>query len=126
MTSPTHELYANLVTVRLGSGGQQTVVSGTVAHDGAHIVSIDGYWVDVPPSEGYLLLCENEDRPGMIGTVGTLMGEFGVNISYMNVGRHEKSGVALMVLALDEQLTVEQLERVVAIDGIQSVRLAQL
>ena len=68
-----------------------------MAHDGPHIVSIDEFWVDVPPSEGYLLLCENSDRPGMVGAVGTLMGEFGVNISYMNVGRHEKSGIALMV-----------------------------
>ncbi len=126
VTSPSHELYANLVTVRLGSGDQQTAVSGTIAHDGAHIVSIDGYWVDVPPSEGYVLLCENEDRPGMIGTVGTLMGEFGVNISYMNVGRHEKSGVALMVLALDDPLTAEQLDSVRAVEGIQAARLAQL
>ena len=70
---------------------------GTIAPDGPHIVSIDEVWVDVPPSEGYLLLVENRDRPGMIGAVGTLMGEFGVNISYMNVGRHEKSGNALMV-----------------------------
>ena len=62
----------------------------------------------------------------MIGTVGTLMGEFGVNISYMNVGRHEKSGVALMVLALDEHLAPEQLDRVREVDGIQSARLAQL
>ncbi|MCI0843096.1 MAG: ACT domain-containing protein, partial [Chloroflexi bacterium] len=126
VTSPSHELYANLITVRLGSGDRQTVVAGTVAHDGAHIVSIDGYWVDVPPSEGFLLLCENEDRPGMIGTVGTLIGELGVNISYMNVGRHEKSGVALMVLALDEHLAPDQLDRVRDVDGIQSARLAQL
>ena len=126
VTSPSHEIYANLITVRLGSGDRQTVVSGTIAHDGAHIVSVDGYWVDVPPSEGYLLLCENEDRPGMIGAVGMLMGEFGVNISYMNVGRHEKSGVALMVLALDEQLTPEQLDRVSEVEGIQATRLAQL
>ena len=72
------------------------------------------------------MLCENEDRPGMIGAVGMLMGEFGVNISYMNVGRHEKSGVALMVLALDEQLTPEQLDRVSEVEGIQATRLAQL
>src|SRR5206468_3261131 len=81
-------------------------------HDGPHIVSIDGFWVDVPPSEGYLLLVENKDRPGMVGAVGTLMGEYRVNISFMNVGRHEKRGTALMVLALDETLTPEQIARV--------------
>jgi D-3-phosphoglycerate dehydrogenase len=126
VTSPSHDIYANVITVTLGSGKETTRVSGTVAHDGAHIISIDGYWVDVPPSEGYLLLCENKDRPGMIGAVGTLMGEMGVNISYMNVGRHEKSGVALMVLALDDPLDADQLERVSNVEGIISARLAQL
>lgn len=125
-TSPSHDIYANVITVTLGKGADQTIVAGTVAHDGAHIVSIDGYWVDVPPSEGYLLLCENRDRPGMVGAVGTLMGELGVNISYMNVGRHEKSGVALMVLALDDPLDPDQLDRVRQVEGIMSVRLAQI
>jgi len=62
----------------------------------------------------------------MVGAVGTLMGEFGVNISYMNVGRHEKRGVALMVLALDDTLAPEQIERVKQIAGILSVKLARL
>ncbi len=123
---PSHEIYANLITVRLLSSGGETRVSGTVAHDGPHIVSVDGFWVDVPPSEGYLLLCENKDRPGMVGSVGTLMGEFGVNISFMNVGRHEKRGVALMVLALDDTLTPEQISRVKEIPGILGVKLARL
>jgi len=123
---PSHEIYANLITVRLLSSGGETRVSGTVAHDGPHIVSIDDFWVDVPPSEGYLLLCENKDRPGMVGSVGTLMGEWGVNISFMNVGRHKKRGVALMVLALDDTLTPEQIARVKEIPGILGVKLARL
>ena len=126
LRSPSHEIYANLVTVRVRSSAGETKVSGTVAHDGPHVVSIDDYWVDVPPGEGYLLLCENRDRPGMVGAVGTLMGEFGVNISFMNVGRHEKRGVALMVLALDETLTPEQIARVKEIPDILGVRLARL
>jgi D-3-phosphoglycerate dehydrogenase / 2-oxoglutarate reductase len=123
---PTHEIYSNLVTVRLKSKEVETSVAGTVAHDGPHIVSIDDFWVDIPPSEGYLLLCENKDRPGMIGAVGTLMGKFGVNISFMNVGRHEKSGIALMVLALDDTLSPEQIGRVKEIPGILGVKLARL
>jgi D-3-phosphoglycerate dehydrogenase len=123
---PSHEIYANLITVRIGSRGGGAEVSGTLAHDGPHIVSIDGFWVDVPPSEGYLLLVENKDRPGMVGAVGTLMGEFGVNISFMNVGRHEKRGTALMVLALDDTLTAEQTARVKAIPDILGVKLARL
>jgi len=123
---PTHELYANLITVRCPSSEGETEISGTLAHDGPHIVSIDDFWVDVPPSEGYLMLCENSDRPGMIGAVGTLLGEFKVNVSFMNVGRHEKRGDALMVLALDETLDAEQIERVREISGILNVKLARL
>lgn len=124
--SPSHEIYSNLVTVRLRGSEGRTEIAGTIAPDGPHIVSIDEVWVDVPPSEGYLLLCENRDRPGMVGAVGTLMGEFGVNISYMNVGRHEKSGNALMALALDDTITPEQIARVREISGIIGVRLARL
>ncbi|TMB68941.1 MAG: phosphoglycerate dehydrogenase [Chloroflexi bacterium] len=123
---PSHELYANLVKVRIGSKAGGAEVAGTLAHDGPHIVSIDGFWVDVPPSEGYLLLVENKDRPGMVGAVGTLMGEYRVNISFMNVGRHEKRGTALMVLALDETLTPEQIARVKEIPDILGVKLARL
>lgn len=124
--SASHDMYANLITVRLRGGGHDTVVAGTTTHDGPHIVDIDDFWVDVPPSEGYLLLCENYDRPGMVGAVGTLMGQWGVNISFMNVGRHEKSGTALMVLALDDALTAEQIEKVREVPGIIGVRQARL
>lgn len=124
--SASHEIYSNVVTVTVEGSGGSAWVSGTAAHDGPHLVGVDDFWVDVPPSEGYLLLCENKDRPGMIGAVGTLMGEFGVNISFMNVGRHEKRGVALMVLALDDQLAPDQIERVKEIPGILGVKLAQL
>jgi D-3-phosphoglycerate dehydrogenase len=124
--SPTHEIYSNVITVHVQGSEGEAVASGTAAQDGPHIVSVDGFWVDVPPGEGYLLLCENKDRPGMIGAVGTLMGEFGVNISFMNVGRHEKRGVALMVLALDDQLSPEQIERVKQIPDIFAVKLARI
>lgn len=124
--SPSHEIYSSLITVRLTTSGGETKVSGTLAHDGPHIVSIDDFWVDVPPGDGYLLVCENRDRPGMIGAVGTLLGGFDVNISFMNVGRHEKRGTALMVLTLDEALTSEQLNEVRKVSGILSAKLLRL
>ena len=123
---PSHELYANLITVAIETTAGETKVSGTLAHDGPHIVLIDGFWVDVPPGEGYLLVCENRDRPGMIGAVGTLLGQFDVNISFMNVGRHEKRGTALMVLTLDAPMTSEQLDEVRELPDIISAKVVRL
>ncbi len=123
---PSHELYANLITVRIPTSAGETMVSGTAAPDGPHIVRIDDFWVDIPPGEGYLLACENRDRPGMIGALGTLLGGFGVNVNFMNVGRHEKRGTALMVLTLGETLTPEQLAQVRQIPDIFGAKLARL
>jgi D-3-phosphoglycerate dehydrogenase len=123
---PSHEIYSNLVGVRLATSAGETAVSVILAHNGPHIVLVNDYWVDIPPSEGYLLVCENQDRPGMIGAIGTLLGDFNVNVSFMNVGRHERRVSALMVLALDEALTSEQLKKVKEIPGISSARLVRL
>lgn len=124
--SPSHEIYANLVSVRVRASGGETAVSATLAHDGPHIVLINDFWVDVPPSEGYLLICENEDRPGMIGALGMALGSFDVNVNFMNVGRHVHRGRALMVLSLDEALTPEQLAKLREIPDIFSARLVRL
>ncbi len=123
---PSHDLYNDLITVHIKTSAARFTVSGTQAHDGPHIVAIDEFTVDVPPGEGYLLLCDNRDQPGMIGAVGTLVGSFDVNISFMNVGRQERRGHALMVLTLDEALTPEQLDQVRKIPNIYSVKLVRL
>ena len=123
---PSHDIYSNLITVRLTTSAGQTTVSGTLAHDGPHIVLVNDYWVDIPPSEGYLLVCENRDRPGMIGAIGTMLGGFDVNVSFMNVGRHTARGHALMVLMLDEALNAEQLKKLQQIPDIYAVKLARL
>ena len=59
---------------------------------------IDGHTFDVPPAE-HMLMVTNDDRPGVIGTVGTLLGDAGVNIADMDVGRAEEAGTAVMLIA---------------------------
>jgi D-3-phosphoglycerate dehydrogenase len=75
-------------------------VSGAiVGRRGAQrIVEIDEHTFDVPPAP-YMLMVTNDDRPGVIGTVGTLLGDAGVNIDDMDVGRTSEPGTAVMLIA---------------------------
>ncbi|MCA9826483.1 MAG: ACT domain-containing protein, partial [Dehalococcoidia bacterium] len=83
--------------------------------------------VDLVPEPGtFLLICDNDDRPGMIGRLGTVLGSFDINISSMQVGRTEKRGRALMILGLDESPDDEQLSQIEAIDGIYNIRIVRL
>jgi D-3-phosphoglycerate dehydrogenase len=116
----------NLLGVRLATSAGATEVVATVEHGEPHIAYLDGMRVDVSPSDEYLLLLDNQDIPGMIGQVGTMMKEFDINISSMKVGRRQARGRALMVLGLDEAPTDEQVRRVESIPNIFSARLVRL
>lgn len=124
-TPSAHDVYTNLLSVRLLTSAGTTTVTGTMAYDGPHIVRINDFWVDLPPGDGYLLLCENLDRPGMIGKVGTILGEADININAMRVGG-DKRGRALMVLGLDEPVPPDVLRRINDVPDIYSVRLVRL
>ena len=123
----SHEVFVNLVHVKVGTSESEVTVGGTVEHGVPHIVLLNGLDVDiVPEGDAFLLACDNEDRPGMIGKVGTLLGGFDINIRSMQVGRRGRRERALMLIGIDEQPTEEQLEQVEAIDGIHNVRLVRL
>src|SRR5207247_9145601 len=62
--------------------------------------------------EGHILVLSYEDRPGMVGKIGPILGRQNVNIASMHVGRREKRGRAIVVLILDEDLVPEQLREV--------------
>jgi D-3-phosphoglycerate dehydrogenase len=116
----------NQITVRILTRSGSTEVAGTVIHGEPRLVVIDGLRVDVSPRDRFLLLCDNEDRPGRVGAVGHMLGDFDINISSMTVGRRAVRGRALMVLGLDEAPTAEQLRQIEAIPDIYSARLVRL
>ena len=88
--------YVNLVTI---TGGGHSI-SGTLVgrHSDQRITSVDDHSFDVPPAE-QMLMVKNDDRPGVIGTVGTLLGNAGINIADMDVGRAATPGTAVMLIA---------------------------
>jgi D-3-phosphoglycerate dehydrogenase len=110
--------YVNLITIRSG----EHAVAGTLfgLQDEARLVMIDDHAVDIPPAR-HMVVVRNDDRPGMIGMVGSLLGEVGVNISDMDVGRSPSGAAALMVISTDQPVPDEVLDRLRRAPGIMRV-----
>ncbi|MEV0607116.1 phosphoglycerate dehydrogenase [Polymorphospora rubra] len=103
----------NLVTVRGALPDGRTVsVSGTVVTSGTRevikLTEVDGFDLELG-AEGILLFLRYVDRPGVVGTIGSILGEAGVNIAAMQVARREAGGEALMTLTVDSAVGVELL-----------------
>lgn len=114
--------FTNLVTVSLKTKVEERWLSGTMlAGFGERIVRVGPYPVDIAP-EGYLLFVSHNDKPGIIGRVGTLLGNNDVNIATMQVGRTDIGGSAIMVLTIDKPAPKEVLEQLAALPEIKRVR----
>ncbi len=99
--------YVNLLTISGGGHSISGTLSGTRSEQ--RIVNIDDTPFDVPPAD-HMVVVTNDDRPGVIGTVGTLLGNAGVNIADMDVSRVEGSGTAAMLIAPTAMVPDEILE----------------
>jgi len=124
---PEHDVFTNLVHLRVGTTEETVSVGGTLHHDGMpNIVSINGLDIDfVPEPQSSLIVLDNDDRPGMIGRIGSLLGQRDINISAMQVGRRERRGRALMLVAVDESPSDDDLAAMEAIEGIYNVRVVR-
>lgn len=122
----SHEVFNNLIHLKLVTSDEELTVGGTVQGGRAHIVMLKDLDIDLVPEPGtFLLACDNEDRPGMIGRVGTLLGQIDINIQSMQVGRRGRRGRALMLIAVDEAPGDDQIAKIEAIDGIHGVKLVR-
>jgi D-3-phosphoglycerate dehydrogenase len=83
------------------------------------------FLTDFTPEE-HMLVITYADKPGLIGRIGTILGEAGINIGFMNLGRLAKAGVAMVVLSLDtpaDEKTLERLEAAVDAHFIKAVHM---
>jgi len=101
-----------------GSNGNHTVTGAVFAEGELRITTIDEFPVNVAPSR-HMLFTRHRDMPGIIGQLGSLLGEHNVNIASMQVGRRIVRGDAVMVLSLDDPIPPSLLASVHAINGIQ-------
>ena len=121
------ENYANLLTVELDSSAGKTIVAGSSIRGRVHLTQVNDFWLEIEPSENYMLFTEHKDRPGMIGVVGTIIGNTSVNISQMQVSRGvQRGGRAMMVLCLDESLSEECHQQILAIPDMYKAPIVKL
>ena len=120
---PTAGDFTNLVTVAVTG----EAVSGTVIgrDNRPWLVGVHPYQVEIE-LDAHMIVMLNDDRPGMIGRVGTLLGEEGANIANMNVSRNVRGEAAVMVLSVDTPPEARVLDRLRGEQGIHSVRLVSL
>ncbi|MDQ4132157.1 MAG: phosphoglycerate dehydrogenase [Actinomycetota bacterium] len=116
-TSAAHD-YVNLVVLR---GGEHSL-AGTLfgLRDEARLVMVDEHTVDIPPAR-HMLVVRNENRPGLIGLVGQTLGQAGVNISDMDMGRSPEGEAALMVISTDQPVPSEVIRQLRQSAGILHV-----
>lgn len=113
----------------IGSLGEQSL-SGTIFGFGeqkreGRITEIDGFHIEALP-QGHMLVMHNRDMPGVIGRVGTLLGDRGVNISRFHLGRRERGGDAMAVIEIDANIEPDALASLRALPGILRVREIEL
>ncbi|MFN3598786.1 MAG: phosphoglycerate dehydrogenase [Aquificaceae bacterium] len=110
LTSEESEDYKHYIKVVARGDGTEKVIAGSLLEGHIpKIFQIDSYRVDVEP-EGIMLVFENRDVPGVIGRIGTILGNAGVNIAGFRLGREKKGGIALGILNLDDPVPEDVLE----------------
>ena len=123
----TCENYANMIAVEVQTTSGVTLVAGTSLRGKTYLVRVDDYWLEIEPVGNYMLFTEHKDRPGMIGAVGTIIGNAGINISQMQVSlgiRH--GGKAMMAICLGEDLQAECFQRIQVIPDMYRALVVKL
>ena len=124
-TSSASLNFANLVVLRLKTAESELQVAGTVFGGGhLRLVDVDGVEVDTIP-QGNVLLVRNDDTPGTVGRVGSLLGGKGINIARMGLGRKSGSG-AIMLIEVDSDVPAGLTGELERLPGIREARFLRL
>jgi D-3-phosphoglycerate dehydrogenase len=120
------EGYSSLIRLTaIGSEGEHLVCGALFGEEDFRIVRVDDYNVEAVP-RGHILVLYNEDRPGMVGFIGQLLGQAGINIAMMNLTRQKVNGKAVSLVNIDSPIPEAQLEELRAHPHILAVRQIDL
>lgn len=118
------------IRTEINAGGSRQTLAGTLFGYGGQaregrITEIDGFHLEATP-HGHMLVMRNRDVPGVIGSVGTILGQGGVNISRFHLGRHEPGGDAMAVIEVDAPASKETLQSLRSLDQVISAQPIEL
>ncbi|MGB9808614.1 MAG: phosphoglycerate dehydrogenase [Caldanaerobacter sp.] len=110
--------YSSLVILKItDTNGKRTQFAGTTYGEELRIVEYMGHKVNFEPTE-YMLFVKNKDVPGVIGHIGNVLGDFGINISTMQVSPNKNDGTALMLVSTDKEIPEEAVESLNKLNSI--------
>jgi D-3-phosphoglycerate dehydrogenase len=116
-------VYSNMVTVTIGSGKESIAVRGTVFAKTPRLIGIDNYCFEIPMDTD-LLFARYKDIPGVIGSVGKILGENGINIGQMTVGRDK--GMAIMLMGVDHEVPAALIKKISDATGFDETKYIDL
>ena len=117
-----HSAYATLVEVVVEYGNSSFIISGTVfGKDRPRIVRFNNIYPELKPF-GVVLIVQNRDKPGVVGRIGSYLGQKNVNISHIQLGLDEASGLATAFYNIDSDVSEDVLKGLQALEGIVTVR----
>jgi D-3-phosphoglycerate dehydrogenase len=121
------EPWASLVELSVGpaDGTPLLTLAGSTAHGRPHLAELDGFAIDAELA-GLMLVTRHHDRPGIVGAVGTILAEAGINISSLELSRLSERGEAMMFVSVDDPLDASVMGRISAADGIVDARVVEL
>ncbi|HDZ87588.1 MAG TPA: ACT domain-containing protein [Nitrospirae bacterium] len=118
--------YQNMLVLKVKYDGNENEIAGTLyGRKDPRIVRIDNFPVEVMP-EGMLLYIQNNDMPGVIGNIGMILGENGINIARMHFGRELKGGRAISVVSVDAEIPDDIVNKIKAMPNINQVKIIRL
>ncbi|MDQ4036312.1 MAG: phosphoglycerate dehydrogenase [Chloroflexota bacterium] len=125
--TPSSEPWASLVEVSVGQADAEPLLrlAGSTAHGRPHLASLDGFAIDTELI-GLMLVTRHHDQPGIVGAVGTILAESGVNISSLELSRLSERGEAMMFVSVDDPLDPSVLDRIRSSEGIIEALVVEL
>ncbi|MFQ5550015.1 MAG: ACT domain-containing protein, partial [Gemmatimonadales bacterium] len=121
----SHEDFETTLGVTVTTTVRSTTVVGAMVGEQGRIVRIDDFKVDFVP-EGHVIIPRNHDVPGVIGRVGSLLGESNINIASYHQSRHDGGGEAIAAIAVDHEANEDLVKRLCALSDVIDVRQVSL